>query len=85
MATHLNHKIVLQARPHGEPRPEDFRLQEEAILSPAEGEVLLRTLYLSLAPYMRGRMSEGPSNAPEAFIGLLRGRNFGKLIVKVAE
>jgi hypothetical protein len=65
----INHKIVLEARPQGEPKPENFRLVEEAIPSPAEGELLLRTLYLSLDPYMRGRMSEGPSYAPPVALG----------------
>jgi NADPH-dependent curcumin reductase CurA len=59
-----NRQIQLSARPHGAPKPADFRLAQAAVPSPAEGEVLLRTLYLSLDPYMRGRMSEGPSYAP---------------------
>ena len=69
MPQQINRKIVLAARPHGEPKPEDFRLVEEAILFPAEGELLLQTLYLSLDPYMRGRMSEGPSYAPPVSLG----------------
>ncbi|MGD7653339.1 MAG: NADP-dependent oxidoreductase [Verrucomicrobiales bacterium] len=60
----LNRRIVLNARPHGTPVPDDFRLETTAVPVPADGEVLLRTLYLSLDPYMRGRMSEGPSYAP---------------------
>jgi len=65
----INHKIVLQARPQGEPKPEDFQLVEEAIPIAAEGEILLRTLYLSLDPYMRGRMNDGPSYAPPVALG----------------
>jgi len=64
MANQKNRRIVLAARPKGEPRDTDFRLEEVDIPSPPEGSVLLRTLYLSLDPYMRGRMSEGPSYAP---------------------
>ena len=69
MPQQINRKIVLAARPHGEPKPEDFRLVEEATPAPAEGEILLLTLYLSLDPYMRGRMSEGPSYAPPVALG----------------
>ncbi|MCL4163085.1 UNVERIFIED_CONTAM: hypothetical protein GTU68_019771 [Idotea baltica] len=58
-----NRQILLNSRPHGAPKPDDFRLQETNIPEPGDGEVLLRTLYLSLDPYMRGRMSDGPSYA----------------------
>jgi len=47
----------------GEPKPSDFRLEEVAIPQPGPGEVLLRTKFLSLDPYMRGRMSDAPSYA----------------------
>lgn len=60
----INRQILLSARPHGAPKPSDFRLVQAAVPAPAGGEVLLRTLYLSLDPYMRGRMSDGPSYAP---------------------
>lgn len=77
----INHKIVLQARPQGEPKPEDFRLVEEAIPSAAEGELLLRTLYLSLDPYMRGRMNDGPSYAPPVALGaVMAGGTVSKVI-----
>ena len=61
--THINRRIVLASRPHGAPTLDNFRLEERAIPEPAEGQVLLRTVYLSLDPYMRGRMSDGPSYA----------------------
>lgn len=57
-------RIVLARRPQGAPTPGDFRLEEVPVPTPGEGEVLLRTLYLSLDPYMRGRMSDAPSYAP---------------------
>jgi NADPH-dependent curcumin reductase CurA len=60
----INRQIVLNARPHGAPKPTDFRLEQAPVPEPGKGEVLLRTLYLSLDPYMRGRMSDGPSYAP---------------------
>ncbi|MGY4309401.1 NADPH-dependent curcumin reductase CurA [Bradyrhizobium sp. USDA 4369] len=62
-------RIVLAARPVGEPKPSDFRLEEHAIPTPGAGEVLLRTIWLSLDPYMRGRMSDGPSYAQPVPIG----------------
>ena len=56
-------RVVLAARPVGEPKPTDFRIEDYAVPTPGTGEVLLRTIWLSLDPYMRGRMSEGPSYA----------------------
>ena len=52
-------RIVLASRPEGEPKASDFRLEEYTVPNPGAGEVLLRTIWLSLDPYMRGRMSEG--------------------------
>jgi NADPH-dependent curcumin reductase len=68
-STRLNRRIVLAARPKGEPQETDFRLEDAPVPQPADGQVLLRTLYLSLDPYMRGRMNEGPSYAPPVSIG----------------
>lgn len=65
----VNRRIVLNSRPVGAPTSDNFRLEETAIPVPAAGQVLLRTLYLSLDPYMRGRMSDGPSYAPPVEIG----------------
>src|ERR1041384_1875195 len=56
-------RVVLVSRPVGEPKLSDFRIEDCAIPTPGAGEVLLRTIWLSLDPYMRGRMSEGPSYA----------------------
>ncbi len=64
-----NRRIVLAARPQGEPRDEDFRLEAVDLPLPGEGQVLLRTIYLSLDPYMRGRMNAGPSYAPPVEVG----------------
>jgi hypothetical protein len=62
-------RIVLASRPVGEPKPSDFRIEETAIPTPGEGQVLLRTIWLSLDPYMRGRMSDGPSYATPVPVG----------------
>ncbi len=58
-----NRRIVLARRPQGSPEPGDFRLESIPVPEPSEGQVLLRTEYLSLDPYMRGRMSDAPSYA----------------------
>ncbi len=62
-------RIVLASRPAGEPTPQNFRTEEGPLPKPGPGQVLLRTLWLSLDPYMRGRMSEGPSYAAPVGIG----------------
>ncbi|WP_313161548.1 NADP-dependent oxidoreductase [Kosakonia cowanii] len=67
--SHRNRRWVLASRPHGAPTTENFRLEEDEVASPGEGQVLLRTVYLSLAPYMRGRMSDAPSYSPPVKIG----------------
>src|SRR5579863_6224628 len=69
MPTATNRRIVLAARPEGDPKDTDFRLEEAERPAPEEGQVLLRTLYLSLDPYMRGRMNAGPSYAPPVEVG----------------
>ena len=68
MAT-TNRQITLAARPDGFPKESDFRLIESPILMPANGEFLARIIYLSVDPYMRGRMSDRPSYAPPVEIG----------------
>ncbi|SFR93266.1 hypothetical protein SAMN05216570_0806 [Dyella sp. OK004] len=60
---------VLAARPLGEPTPENFRLESVRIPEPGDGEMLLRVLYLSLDPYMRGRMSATKSYAAPVALG----------------
>lgn len=64
-----NRRIVLAKRPQGAPVPENFRLENTPVPEPAEGQVLLRTAYLSLDPYMRGRMSDAPSYAQPVKVG----------------
>ncbi|CAN5507234.1 NADP-dependent oxidoreductase [soil metagenome] len=62
-------RIVLASRPHGEPKTSDFRIEDCAIPTPGDGQVLLRTIWMSLDPYMRGRMSDGPSYATPVPVG----------------
>lgn len=58
-----NRRIVLASRPNGKPVPENFRLEKVPVVQPKDGQVLLRTEYLSLDPYMRGRISDKKSYA----------------------
>jgi len=69
MSKATNRRIVLASRPVGAPVASDFRMETEPLPSPNEGQMLLRTVYLSLDPYMRGRMSDAPSYAPPVSIG----------------
>ena len=62
--TQDNRQLLLASRPSGEPKNSNFKLTSSVITPPKAGEALLRTVYLSLDPYMRGRMSDAPSYAP---------------------
>src|SRR4051794_20378967 len=57
-------EIQLAARPVGEPKPTDFELVEVDVPSPADGEVVVRNVVMSVDPYMRGRMNDVKSYAP---------------------
>lgn len=65
----VNRRVVLARRPKGAPVPDDFRLETAPLPQPGDGQLLLRTLWLSLDPYMRGRMSDAPSYSPPVAIG----------------
>ena len=81
MAPTKNRRIVLAARPKGEPMATDFRLEVAECPTPADGQVLLRNLYLSLDPYMRGRMNAGPSYAaPVEVNGVMEGGTVSEVI-----
>jgi NADPH-dependent curcumin reductase CurA len=64
-----NTRIVLAQRPVGYPKPKDFKIVRSQIPDPVEGEFLLKTCYLSVDPYQRGRMNEGASYAPGVSLG----------------
>ena len=68
-APQLNRRIVLASRPVGKPGLDNFRLEESAVPQPGDGQVLLQTRYLSLDPYMRGRMSAAKSYAASVELG----------------
>ncbi|RCW77005.1 NADP-dependent oxidoreductase [Saliterribacillus persicus] len=60
----INKKILLAKRPKGLPDKDTFKFVETEIIKPEKGEVLIRTLYVSVDPYMRGRMIDAPSYVP---------------------
>ena len=81
MAEKIARQIVLAARPQGRPQPSDFRLEETAIPTPSAGQVLLRVQYLSLDPYMRGRMDDRKSYAtPVPLGGVMQGESVATVI-----
>lgn len=74
-------RIVLASRPRGEVRPENFRLETRDIPAITDGQVLVRNHYLSLDPYMRGRMSEAKSYAaPQSLDETMIGGTVGEVI-----
>ncbi|MEM6339950.1 MAG: NADP-dependent oxidoreductase [Pseudomonadota bacterium] len=74
-------KIVLASRPTGAPTSENFQLETDAIPQPGEGEVLVKVHYMSLDPYMRGRMDDAKSYAaPVPIGGTMEGGGVGEVI-----
>ncbi len=77
----VNRQFVLARRPSGMPVDADFHLIESPLPVPATGEVLLRARYLSVDPYMRGRMNASKSYAPPVEIGgLMVGAGVAEII-----
>ncbi len=69
MTTATNLQVLLASRPTGWPTQDNFRIVESAMPQISDGEILVRSLYLSLDPYMRGRMNDGPSYVPPVDLG----------------
>lgn len=65
----VNRRVILHSRPNGPPTEDDFRIEERQLHELDPQHVLLRTLYLSLDPYMRGRMADRASYAPPLGLG----------------
>jgi NADPH-dependent curcumin reductase CurA len=65
----INRRFILARRPHGEPSVEDFVLEKHPVPAAGPEQLLLRTRYLSLDPYMRGRMNDVPSYVPPVKLG----------------
>ncbi len=81
MAAEKNREIRLKSRPAGMPKPADFELAETPIPSPAAGQVLVRNIFMSVDPYMRGRMVDRKSYVPPFQIGeTLSGGAVGQVV-----
>ena len=65
----INQRVVLNSRPIGKPIVDNFRIEELPPSVPNDGQMLLKTLFLSLDPYMRGRMSDATSYAAPINVG----------------
>lgn len=77
----IRRSIVLKRRPTGEPGPDDFERREDAIPTAAAGEVVTRTIFLSIDPYMRGRLREQQTYAAAIQIGeVMTGETVGEVI-----
>lgn len=82
MSETVNTRIVLASRPHGRPSADNFRVDTRAVPEPADGQVLLKIRYLSLDPYMRGRMNDAKSYAaPVPIGGVMEGGTVGEVLV----
>ena len=69
MTANTNRRWLLASRPAGEPRVDNFTLDEAPVPAPGDGEALVRSHYLSLDPYMRGRMRDAKSYVPPVALG----------------
>lgn len=82
MTEKLATRIVLAARPKGKPVEKDFRIEKLPIPQPGPKEILLKTRYLSLDPYMRGRMDDKKSYAPSLNIGdVIIGQSVAEVLI----
>src|SRR5918994_2199333 len=82
----MGKRILLASRPVGEPKDSDLRIEDMPVPAPGPGEMLLRTLWLSLDPYMRGRMSDAPSYATPVAIGqVMEGRTVSEVVASNLE
>lgn len=86
MSANTNRRMVLKAYPTGAPGPEHFDIQEEPAGEPGPGEVLVRAIYLTVDPYMRGRLRPGPSYAEPQKIGeVMVGEVAGEIVASNAD
>ena len=81
LAVPTNRQFRLTARPIGLPKPSDFTLSEEPVGEPADGELLVEVLYISLDPAMRGWMSDARSYLPPVGLGeVMRAGGVGRVL-----
>lgn len=73
--------VVLRRRPHDMPQPEDFELVTDVVPAPGEGEVVVRSEFLSIDPYMRGLLWDRKSHSPPVGIGaVMPGETVGRVV-----
>jgi NADPH-dependent curcumin reductase CurA len=81
MSQPQNTRIVLASRPLGPVKPDNFRIETQQIPAPGDGEILLKILFLSLDPYMRGRMDDAASYAaPVAVNAVMEGGTVAEVV-----
>jgi len=81
MITTSSRHVVLATRPQGLPKPGDFRIESAPVPELSPGQVLVRNLWMSVDPYMRGRMSDRKSYAPSFEVGKpMEGRAIGRVV-----
>ena len=78
----MNRQILLAARPAGFPKDSDFKVVESPVPTPEDGQILVRSIYLSVDPYMRGRMNDVKSYAPPVQIDEVMG---GGVVARVVQ
>jgi NADPH-dependent curcumin reductase CurA len=79
--TTMNKQVLLASRPTGEPSPENFDIVQSPMPEAGEGEIVVRTIYLSIDPYMRGRMDDAKSYAASVQIGdVMTGGVVGQIV-----
>ena len=86
MTTLTSRQIQLAARPVGEPRLDDFELVHTAVPRPAAGQIVVRNTWMSVDPYMRGRMDDAPSYIPPFELGQpLEGAAVGEVVASESD
>src|SRR5579862_4088726 len=77
----MNRQILLASRPQGKVSVDNFAARETPIAAPGPGHILVRNRFLSLDPYMRGRLNDGPSYAkPQALNEPMIGGTVGEVV-----
>lgn len=79
--TTKNRQVLLIKRPEGLPTPGDFKFEDTEVEQPQEGQVVVKTLYLSVDPYMRGRMNDSKSYIPPYQLNeVIKGGAVGEIV-----
>src|SRR5580765_4349067 len=85
-ARDVTREVALAARPEGEPRMSDFEVREAPDVAPADGEVLVRNVFVSVDPYMRGRMTGVHTYVPPYAVGdTIDGGAVGRVVESASE